>query len=165
MNPEATPAQKTEAPARANAPANTVVVVRTLDASADNVYAAWTNPTVMRRWLATVVETDLRVGGRYRIAIHEDDGTVNVFTGEYQVLEPGRRIVKTFRHHSAKPGEYVDEFVDVTLRPLGPNRTELTLVNGWTTPSATNQQLEAVKEGFNRWLDLLEAALGQIADR
>ena len=138
---------------------NAVTIVRVINASADELYAAWTDPALMRRWMATIVEADVRVGGRYRITIHEDDGSVNTFTGEYRVLEQGKRLVKTFRHHSAKPGEYEDEFVDVTFRSLGPRRTELTLVNGWSHPPVTAEEQEGMREGFRIWLDQLEAAL------
>ncbi len=138
---------------------NAVTIVRVINASADDLYAAWTDPSIMRRWMATIVEADVQVGGRYRITIHEDDGSVNTFTGEYRVLEPGRRLVKTFRHHSAKPGEYEDEYVDVSFRALGPRRTELTLVNGWSGRPATAEELDGVREGFRIWLDQLEAAL------
>ncbi|HEX6050586.1 MAG TPA: SRPBCC domain-containing protein [Gemmatimonadaceae bacterium] len=138
---------------------NALTVVRVINASADELYAAWTDPAIMRRWMATIVDADVRVGGRYRITIHEDDGSVNTFTGEYRVLEPGKRLVKTFRHHSANPGEYEDEYVDVTFRALGPRRTELTLVNGWSGRPVTAEEQDGMREGFRVWLDQLEAAL------
>lgn len=139
---------------------NAFSIIRVINASADDVYAAWTDPAIMRRWMATIVEADVRVGGRYRITIHEDDGSVNTFTGEYRVLEPGKRLVKTFRHHSAKEGEFEDEYVDVTFRALGPRRTELTLVNGWSGRPVTAEERDGMREGFRIWLDQLEAALG-----
>jgi uncharacterized protein YndB with AHSA1/START domain len=137
-----------------------VTVVRAIEAPAEVVYAAWTEPAVMRTWLAKVVEADVRVGGQYRIENHEDDGTVNVHRGEYRVLEPGRRIVQTFRHDATEPGTYEDEFVEVTLRPLGPNSTELTLTNGWTGLAMTDEDLEATRAAWSLWIDMLADALG-----
>src|SRR5215213_116114 len=108
-----------------------VTIAREIETPAGTIYAAWTVPAIMRTWLAKIVAADVRVGGQYRIENHEEDGTVNVHRGEYRVLEPNRRIVKTFRHDGTEPGTYEDEFVEVSLRPLGPNHTELTLINGW----------------------------------
>ncbi|AKT42489.1 SRPBCC family protein [Chondromyces crocatus] len=141
-------------------PEHLFAMVRTIDASPEAVYAAWTQPEIMRRWFATVVEADVRVGGRYRIENHETDGTVNVHAGEYLVLEPGRRIVMTFQHVGATPNtDYFDEFVSVTLRPLPSGMTELTLENGWDGLGPGDDGLEALKQGWGEWLDLLAAVL------
>jgi uncharacterized protein YndB with AHSA1/START domain len=114
----------------------------------------------MRTWLAKIVAADVRVGGQYRIENHEEDGTVNVHRGEYRVLEPNRRIVKTFRHGGIEPGTYEDEYVEVLLRPLGPNHTELTLTNGWTGLGMTDEERAALEAGWSIWIDMLEDALG-----
>ena len=138
---------------------NLVTISRVIKASPEAAYAAWTDPDIMRRWMATEVEADVRVGGRYRITIHEEDGTINSFTGEYRVLEPGKRLVKTFRHHSAKPGEYEDETVDVTFQHAGPGRTTVTVTNAWSGAKISKEQEDGVREGFEIWLNQLEAAL------
>ncbi|WP_158228443.1 SRPBCC domain-containing protein [Pseudonocardia sp. MH-G8] len=81
----------------------------------------------MRRWFATVVDTDVR----YRIELHEDDGSVNGFTVEHLELEPPVRLAFTLTHHSQTPEDGVsDEKVVVTLRAIDPDRTEVTLVSG-----------------------------------
>jgi uncharacterized protein YndB with AHSA1/START domain len=136
-----------------------VTLVRVVSAPVAQVYAAWTEPAVMAGWLATVVDADVRVGGRYRIENHEDDGTVNAFEGEYVVLDPGERVVQTFRHVATEPETFVDEFVEVTLRALGPARTELTLTNGWDGLGMSDEEAEQLEDGWGEWLDLLESAL------
>jgi uncharacterized protein YndB with AHSA1/START domain len=141
-------------------PEHSVTIVREIEASADEIYAAWTEPEIMRTWLAKIVEADVRIGGRYRIENHEEGGTVNVHEGEYLVLEPGRRILKTFRHYRTEPGTYEVEFVEVTLRPLRPKLTELTLTNGWNGLGMTDEESEALKEGWFLWVDMLEDAMG-----
>src|SRR5215207_8338187 len=108
-----------------------VKIVRAIAAPAETIYGAWTEPAIMRTWLAKIVAADVWVGGQYRIENHEEDGSVNGHRGEYRVLVPNQRIAKTFRHDGTEPGTYEDEFVEVSLRPLGPNHTELTLTNGW----------------------------------
>lgn len=134
-----------------------VSVSRTLDATPAALYAAWTEPEKMRRWYATVVDADVRVGGRYRIEMHEADGAVNGFTGEYLALEPDERVAFTFTHHSQTPEDRIsDEIVTVTFREVGPGRTEVTLVNSWTGPATEPSDYDQLRAGWNEWLDLLE---------
>src|SRR5215470_11027470 len=78
-----------------------LVVERFLPASPAEVYAAWTTPETLRLFMCpgnittTVVEADVRVGGRFRIVMH-DAGHDLEHRGEYRVLEPGRRLVFTW---------------------------------------------------------------------
>jgi uncharacterized protein YndB with AHSA1/START domain len=137
-----------------------VTVVRTIAASPEVLYAAWTEPDRMRRWFATVVDADVRVGGRYRIELHEDDGTVNGFTGEYLELTPPTRIAFTFTHHSQTPEDRIsDEKVEVTFRQVAPGRTELTLVNSWIGPEFEPSGYDELRGGWEEWVDRLEKAI------
>lgn len=136
---------------------HTVTVTRTIAASREALYAAWTEPDLMRRWYATVVDADVRVGGRYRIEIHEDDGTVNGFTGEYLELERPTRIAFTFTHIAQTPEHRIsDEQVVVTFAELAPDRTEVTVTNSWVGPEVGPSDYDAIRGGFGEWLDLLE---------
>jgi uncharacterized protein YndB with AHSA1/START domain len=139
-------------------PEHGVTIVRQIAASAEELYAAWTEPAIMRTWLAKIVDADVRIGGSYRIENHDGE-TVNVHRGEYRVLEPGRRIVMTFRHDATEPGTYEDEYVEVTLRPLGPKLTELTLTNGWNGLGMTDGESDALKDGWNQWVTMLDDAI------
>ena len=134
---------------------HSATIVRVINASVNELYAAWTEPLIMKRWLATVVEADVRVGGQFRIENHEKDGTVNAFTGEYRVLEPGKRIVQTFHHVSAKAGTYEDELLEVKLKPLATGVTELRLINSWKGSPMGEAELGAFEDGWAQWLDLL----------
>ena len=139
---------------------HSVTLVRTIAASPETLYAAWTEPDRMRQWYATIVDADVRVGGRYRIELHEADGTANGFTGEYLELTPPSRIAFTFTHHSEKPEDGIsDEKVVVTFRPIEPGRTELTLVNSWTGPEFEPSLYEGLRGGWEEWIDRLEKAL------
>jgi uncharacterized protein YndB with AHSA1/START domain len=134
-----------------------VTVVRTIAASREALYAAWTEPDKMRQWFATVVDADVRVGGRYRIELHEADGSVNGFTGEYLELEPPSRIAFTLTHHSQTPEDRIsDEKVEVTLREIEPGRTELTLVNSWTGPAFEPSGYDELRGGWEEWINRLE---------
>ncbi len=134
-----------------------VTVTREFDATPGEIYAAWTEPGTMRRWMAQKVEADVLVGGRYRNEMTGDDGQTYIHSGEYLELEPGQRFVQTF--HGVASGEPTPdhrEFLEVTLRPLGPARTELTLTDGWDGEGMDEEGQEAVKAAWNGWLDELE---------
>ena len=56
-------------------------LVRTIKASPEKVFAAWTEPETLKQWMAprddmtvAVAETGLRPGGRYRIVMRESGG-------------------------------------------------------------------------------------------
>lgn len=134
-----------------------VTVVRTIAASREAIYAAWTEPEKMRQWSATVVDADVRVGGRYRIELHEDDGAVNGFTGEYLELTPPTRVAFTLTHNSQTPEDRIsDEKVEVTFREVEPGRTELTLVNSWTGPEFEPSYYDELRSGWEEWVNRLE---------
>ncbi len=135
---------------------HTVTVTRTVAASPATVYAAWTEPDLMRRWFATVVEADVRVGGRYRIELHEDDGSVNCFTGEYLELEPGARVAFTFTHHAQTPADRIsDETVTVTFREVEPGRTEVAITNSWIGPEFEPSYYDELRGGWEEWIGRL----------
>jgi uncharacterized protein YndB with AHSA1/START domain len=134
-------------------------VTRAIAAPAEAIYAAWTEAERMRAWLAPAVEADARVGGAYRIENPEEDGSVAVHRGQFLTLEPGRRIAMTLRNDASPPGSYEDEQVEITLRPLDPDRTVLTLTHAWNATELTEEHLDALRAGWGIWLDLLENAL------
>lgn len=136
---------------------HTVSISRTIAASPATLYAAWTEPDQMRRWYATVVDADVRVGGRYRIELHEADGSINGFVGEYLTLEPHSRIAFTFTHHSQTPADQIsDETVTVTFREVAPGRTEVTITNSWTGPEFEPSYYDTLREGWEEWISRLE---------
>jgi uncharacterized protein YndB with AHSA1/START domain len=71
-----------------------------LPASIDDVYAAWTEPEAMARWLSPVghaeVDADVRVGGRFRVVMVGGDVRIE-HTGEYLTVDPPRVLSFTWR--------------------------------------------------------------------
>lgn len=77
-----------------------IVVTRIIDAPRPLVFKAWTEPERLKRWwgprgfTASVIETDLRVGGKYPWGMRSPDGQEIFTTGVYrEIVEPERIVV------------------------------------------------------------------------
>ena len=75
---------------------------RRFDAPRERVFAAWTDPKLLRRWWAAVhgwetsrAEVDLRPGGRYRLSMRDGDAEYTV-AGEYVEVVPPERLAYTW---------------------------------------------------------------------
>jgi uncharacterized protein YndB with AHSA1/START domain len=75
-------------------------IERTYDASAEEVFDAWTSAEVLRRWMhagedwtTPVAEVDLRVGGTVRIVMRRPGGGDSEMHGEYREIERPHRLV------------------------------------------------------------------------
>jgi uncharacterized protein YndB with AHSA1/START domain len=80
-----------------------VRIERTFDASAEDVFDAWTSAEVMRRWFHCApdwdtprAEVDLRVGGTVRVVMRRPDGTEHEARGEYTAIDRPRRLAMTW---------------------------------------------------------------------
>ena len=71
---------------------------RRLNAPAEKVYAAWTDPRKIVKWFGpdagpvTKAEIDLRVGGGFTIAFSTEDGEHHQVGGVYREVVPNERL-------------------------------------------------------------------------
>jgi uncharacterized protein YndB with AHSA1/START domain len=80
-----------------------LIIRRAFRARPETVFAAMTRPELLRRWWAPTslgvllfdVEADVRVGGRYRYAFGRPGEPVMAFSGVYQEVVRGARLVYT----------------------------------------------------------------------
>jgi len=106
-----------------------VVVKRAFAAPPARVFAAWCRPELMAQWFFPApgwraeVTADVRVGGRYRIAMYDPTGGVHVQEGAYVSIEPDSRLVFSW---TCLDLGVADSLVTLELRDLG-GRTELTI--------------------------------------
>ncbi len=86
-------------------------VERTFDAPAEDVFDAWTNPEVLKRWWSVgptwntpTVEVDLRVGGSYRLSMENpENGVRYTVIGEYKEIDRPERLLYSWAWES-EPG-------------------------------------------------------------
>jgi uncharacterized protein YndB with AHSA1/START domain len=97
-------------------------VERVLDAPPERIYAAWTDPAVLRRWWAAQPDwttadatTDVRVGGRYRLSMKDADGGIRSVAGEYIEVEPPRRLKYSWAWERHGASEAVGSVTVVTV--------------------------------------------------
>lgn len=129
---------------------------RTFDASAEDVFDAWTNPLVLVRWWAAFpdwdspgVEIDLRVGGRYRLQMHDPQtDKVVVVVGEYREIDRPHRLVYTWSYE----GEEHESLVTVDFMAHG-ERTTVVLVH---TGLPSDESRRRHDEGWRGTFDNLE---------
>ena len=81
-----------------------IEVRRRFAATPERVFDAWTQPEVLTEWWSAgpshrpgLAEVDLRVGGRYRLSMIDDDGVETVVGGEYVEVRRPDRLAFTWR--------------------------------------------------------------------
>ncbi|HZT48879.1 MAG TPA: SRPBCC domain-containing protein [Hyphomicrobiaceae bacterium] len=96
---------------------------RVFKAPAEKVFAAWTRPEALKLWFGPaddltvpLAETDLRVGGRYRIIARMANGDEHRVGGVYREIVPDRKLVFTWAWESTPERE---SLVTVEIEPVG----------------------------------------------
>ena len=124
------------------------------------VFEACTEPEELAKWwgprgfTAPGIELDLRLGGRYRIAMQPPDGELFHLTGEFREIDPPNRLAYTFRWEEPDPDD-CETVVSISLRDAG-EFTELVLDQG---PFATQARHDLHHAGWTDALGRLEEAL------
>jgi uncharacterized protein YndB with AHSA1/START domain len=136
----------------------TLSLERSFDAPREAVFAAWTDPEVLRRWWAAgpdwdtpEAEVDLRVGGGYRLAMREPGGPTHVVAGEYTEVVPPERLVYTWTWEHDSPGS-AGSIVTVLFREDGDRTTVHLTHTGFTEPAAVARH----EHGWDAVMDSLE---------
>lgn len=132
---------------------------RHLNVPRDRVYEAWSDPAQLREWFGPEttkthsIIADVRVGGEFRWEVENCDGERMTMRGEYREVEPGRKLVFTWR------------WDDDELWKEGPSlvRIELSDRDGGTEVLLRHEQLPSEesrdkhREGWGSVLDKLAA--------
>jgi uncharacterized protein YndB with AHSA1/START domain len=104
---------------------------RRLNASAEKVYAAWTDPAQIVKWFGpdagavTRADMDVRVGGRYDIRFHTEDGEEHNVGGVYREVVKNEKLQFTWAWRSTPERE---SLVTVLIKPDG-DASVLTLIH------------------------------------
>ena len=137
-----------------------LTLVKWMKAPPTRVWEAWTKPDVMMMWFgphhtkAEEAEADLRLGGRFRVAIRENTGERHEVQGQYTEIEPVTRLV--FDWNWVSTPERVSR-VTVVLRPIAEG-TEVTLTHDRFADAETATRH---RRGWTESLERLVAMFGE----
>lgn len=133
---------------------------RTIPATPEQVFDAWTRPEQVSRWFSpsseytTVVHAlDPRLGGSYRIELRHASGKVRIAYGEYRVFDRPRQLAFTWRWES--DASMPDTLVSIDLRAAGEG-TRLVLQHKRFDSAAMRDEHE---KGWTGCLARIEVAL------
>ena len=158
--PRATRTNSPEDPVMAdhqNAPDIHLTLERVIDAPVQRVYAAWTDPELLKQWLApgdavaSRAVPDTVVGGTFLIEMRGTDGQRWLARGVYREVAPLRRLVHTWRWE----GSDVETLVTAEFEPESAGTTRLTVTH------ARFAQDEARDQHGSSWASCLEK-LGEL---
>ena len=133
-------------------------IKRLIKAPRDRVYAAWTDPVQLKQWFGPEkVQTrdliaDARVGGKFRWDLINPEGEKMTMRGEYRELQPGKKIVFTWRWEDDEDWENHTSIVTVELSDRD-GGTELRLTH---EQLPNEQSRDGHTGGWNSALDKLE---------
>ena len=131
-----------------------VTLKRRLNAPAEKIYAAWTQPAQLVHWFgpsqtvagSVQAEMDVKVGGRFRVNFKTDDGEYHEVSGVYREVVPNEKLVFSWAWHTTPERE---SLVTVLIKREGEGAI-LTLIH---------EQFfdEAARDGHKRgWTGTLE---------
>lgn len=136
-----------------------LVVRRTIRASPERLFSAWTEPRHLCSWwgprpvTCSGAQVDLRVGGAYRIDNLLPDGTNLTIAGIFKTIERPRRLVYTW---CTEPGSGDVSVVTVRFEPRG-EQTEVIIVHEQIGSEAvrTNHELgwQGCLDGLQRFFE------------
>ncbi|MEV5106812.1 SRPBCC domain-containing protein [Streptomyces massasporeus] len=139
---------------------------RALDGSCPEVFRELTDPRELARWWGpdgfTIpsVESDLRPGGAYRIAMRPPEGELFYLVGEFLEVEPPERLAYTFRWEDPDP-EDRETVVTLSLHDIDAARSELVLDQG---DFASERRRALHEEGWSQGLGKLGELLASQRD-
>ena len=141
-----------------------LVITRSFDAPRERVFDAWLDPAQIGKWIgprnirAEATELTPKVGGRYRIHRHRDDGAGGpIVSGMYREIVRPERLVFTWawetEHSQGMPGD--ETVVTLTFRERG-GKTEMTLRHeGLPTKESRDSHNHGWDGSFDKLADAL----------
>jgi len=128
----------------------TLRLQRSFDAPAEEVFDAWTNPEVLRRWWyveesqrTSLAEIDLRIGGGYRLSMEDrDSGALHTVVGVYREIRRPELLVYSWAWELEAGGTGHESTVTVTFHAEG-QRTTVVLEHSGLEDTGSRDRHEA----------------------
>ena len=140
-----------------------LTLVRRIAARPSIVFDALTTPEGIAHWWGPdagpvlIAETDLRIGGRFKVRFRMLDGTEHESQGEYLEVDPPVRLAMTWRWLGNEDEHGDESRVEINLRPVD-GGTELVFTHAQL---ANEESAKGHQEGWTGALDKLEKYLAK----
>ena len=136
-----------------------VRVSQTIRATTERLFRAWTDPDELQHWWRMEGEgwafahasLDVRIGGRYELAMTSPDGHLHVAAGVYRDVRPPTRLAFTWDWEDAEH-RLGETLVTVDLKPIEPGATEVVITHERFTDA---KRADSHERGWSQLLRLL----------
>ena len=164
------PEIRTPLDVRSATPTRELVIERTIKASPERVFDAFTDPGQLTKWwwpngfTCPAAEVDLRVGGTYRLAMEWPSSIPagqqfsHFMGGEYYEIERPHRLVMSGRAVNDEQGELFATLIEVTLEARD-GSTALTMRQSYFEPMPPPEAMGGAEQGWSEQFDKLERLL------
>ena len=157
------PPVNTEIPAESRE----LTVTRLIDAPPERVYAAWTQPELLKKWFTPkpvetiTAEMDVRPGGSSLIVMRLPDGTEMPNRGVFLEVVPNKKLVFTDAYVSAwEPSGKPFMTGILTFEDEGGKTRYTARVRHWTKEDCETHAKMGFHEGWGKATDQLEELVG-----
>ena len=164
------PETRTAVDVRYATPTRELVIERTLKASPERVFDAFTDPEKLKKWwwpngfTCPAAEVDLRVGGTYRLAMEwpstfpAEAQFSHYMSGEFYEIDPPHRLVMSGRAGNDEQGELFATLIELTFEARAEG-TALTMRQSYFEPMPPADALAGAEQGWSEQLEKLERLL------
>lgn len=146
-----------------------LVLTRLIDAPAEKIYAAWTQPDLLTQWFAPKpwstprAVLDVRVGGASVVTMADENGTEYPNPGQYLEVVPNEKLVFTDAYVGDwEPSGKPFMTVIITLTPEGGKTRYTALARHWTAEDRKTHEQMGFHDGWGICADQMEALLARI---
>ena len=146
-----------------------MILTRIIDAPAEKIFRAWTEPELLKQWFAPLpwttptVETDVRVGGSSLFVMRGPDGTEFPNRGVYLEVVQNQRLVFTDAYREAwEPSEKPFMTVILTFEEAGGKTKYTARVRHWTEPDREAHETMGFHIGWPICTEQLAALVDRI---
>ena len=152
---------------RSATPSRRLVIERTINASPERVFDAFTDPDQLRKWwwpngfTCPAAEVDLRVGGTYRIGMEWPDSFAadaqfsHHMGGEFYEIERPHRLVMSGRAVNSEQGELFATLIELTFEARD-GGTAVTMQQSYFEPMPPADAMAGAEQGWSEQFDKLE---------
>ena len=148
---------------RFRSPLPDLTIARTVAASREAVFRAWTEPACVAAWWGPhgftnpVCEMDVRVGGKLRIVMRAPDGSDYPMTGEFKEIVPDERLVFVAVARDKDENPLLESHTEVTFASEGAGTRLTVKARAVGLVAVAPQMLDGMKAGWAQTIDRLVA--------